>query len=534
MPFKTGNKKIIKSLPKILGDIANIVVSFSNNVLFDKKDTSKWNIEPTTTPDINKNDSFTIPTLNFEKDTTYTYYFNNVNGRTKWVGSFWQVKYDFAMAAIDLSNGIKDTDLLEVIEQKIANIQLTEKDLPNIIQRLGNGAYNQIVLLSKNIGYYQLSENSILIKTGGDIGSLLLKKMNDSKKIYEDDYAEYLRLRTKISEIELEIEEFPNKIEAMSSSSCVLPEAEEPTATYINGDKVNIVKTGIDNIIANINIGQAIDNNGNVIGNIIDDSGYRQVVDNGGNVIGIINAIDQILDSDKNVIGIVVKNKPIKKGKAVKPKPKAKVPEVREDINFKKNPPPISPPITTLKYWKKYCKRATTVNLLPMYWPVGLLIPTPGPLLKIPMPIIWKPLVVIPNPIALVVIGIAVCGICPAPFIYICNPGWPFPIGMVAPKASWHTAGLRGPKKIAGETTSKPLIAAIPSITMQLKYKKDGVITKKPVKIDAMPVITKLLPLVQDDLPAFERLSLSNLPYLMYLMKWCKAGKKTMGFFENP
>jgi hypothetical protein len=67
-----------------------------------------------------------------------------------------------------------------------------------------------------------------------------------------------------------------------------------------------------------------------------------------------------------------------------------------------------------------------------------------------------------------------------------------------------------------------------------LKYKQNGQDKQQPVTIDAAPYITKLLPLAQDDLPAFERLTLTNLPYISYLVKWCAAGKKTMGFFENP
>lgn len=205
----------------------------------------------------------------------------------------------------------------------------------------------------------------------------------------------------------------------------------------------------------------------------------------------------------------------------------------KDDDNYKGNPQPNSPPVTDIKYWKKYCKLASTVNLLPLFWPIGLLIPTPGPLIKIPLPVIWKPLVVVPNPICLIVIGIDICGICPAPWVYIVNPGWPFPVSLATPKSSWFLTGIRGPKKIDDETTSKPL-AAIPNITIPLKYKQNGLDKQQPVTIDAAPLITKLLPLEQDDLPTYERLTLTNLVYVSYLVKWCSAGKKTMGFFENP
>jgi hypothetical protein len=197
------------------------------------------------------------------------------------------------------------------------------------------------------------------------------------------------------------------------------------------------------------------------------------------------------------------------------------------------NPDPNSPPATALAYWKKYCKRATTVNLLPTYWPIGIIIPTPSGLIKIPFPIIWTPLAVIPSPLAIIVIGITMCGICPGPFIYVVNPGWPFPIGLVAPKESWFVVGNRGPKKIDGITTSEVSDIAIPTVNVPLKYTKNGQTIKKTVKINVGPIVTQLLPFIQDDLPVFERLTMSNVVYLLYLAKWCKQGKNTYGFFTS-
>lgn len=204
----------------------------------------------------------------------------------------------------------------------------------------------------------------------------------------------------------------------------------------------------------------------------------------------------------------------------------------KDDDNFKGNSSKNTPAVTDLRYWKKYCLNATLVNLLPIYWPVGLLIPTPGGLVKIPLPIIWKPFAVIPTPFCVIVIGLAICGICPAPFVYLVNPGWPFPIGIVKPGESYFLTGIRGPAMINAKIASK-VLDAIPTIITPLVYKKDGVNQRKPIAIDAAPNITKLLPLIKDDLPAFERLSITNLPYVLYLTKWCAAGKKTMGFFES-
>jgi hypothetical protein len=205
----------------------------------------------------------------------------------------------------------------------------------------------------------------------------------------------------------------------------------------------------------------------------------------------------------------------------------------KDDDNFKGNSSKNTPAVTDLRYWKKYCLNATLVNLLPTYWPIGLLIPTPSGLVKIPLPIIWKPFVVIPTPFCVIVIGLALCGICPAPFVYLVNPGWPFPIGIVNTGESYFLTGIRGPAKIDAKIAVK-VLDAIPTIITPLVYKKDDINIQKPIVIDVAPEITKSLPLIKDDLPAFERLSITNLPYALYLTKWCAAGKKTMGFFENP
>ena len=197
------------------------------------------------------------------------------------------------------------------------------------------------------------------------------------------------------------------------------------------------------------------------------------------------------------------------------------------------NPDPNSPPSTSLTYWKKYCKRATTVNLLPTYWPIGIIIPTPSGLIKIPFPIIWTPLAVVPSDLALIVIGITMCGICPGPFIYVVNPGWPFPIGMVGPKQSWFVTGNRGPKQLDGDTTSEVSAGDTPTVNVPLKYTKNGQTIKKSITINIGPIVTQLLPFIQDDLPVYERLTMTNVAYLMYLAKWCNQGKNTYGFFTS-
>ena len=65
--------------------------------------------------------------------------------------------------------------------------------------------------------------------------------------------------------------------------------------------------------------------------------------------------------------------------------------------------------------------------MLPMYWSTGLPPPT-GPA---PLPIIFIPIVVIPGRV-ITVIGVAICGICPMPMVYLVNvsdtPGFIIPV----------------------------------------------------------------------------------------------------------
>jgi len=55
-----------------------------------------------------------------------------------------------------------------------------------------------------------------------------------------------------------------------------------------------------------------------------------------------------------------------------------------------------------------------------------------------------------------------------------------------------------------------------------------------PAKNELDPEITKLMPLYIDDLPTWERLSLLNIPLLLFLWKWCAAGKNGGGFLRDP
>jgi hypothetical protein len=195
---------------------------------------------------------------------------------------------------------------------------------------------------------------------------------------------------------------------------------------------------------------------------------------------------------------------------------------VEEDINWNGFPRDAeeSPPITDLKWWKKFCTLASLVNLIPTYWPVGLLIPTPATLVKIPLPVVWIPLVVIPTPISLIVIGIAQAGILPCPFVFILNPT-DIPLGPISAGSCWLAGAIRPLKKIK-DNPGDAIMPVAPILNIGGN------------QIDMAPAITALIPLIKDDFPPWERLSITNVLLLLFLMKWCAAGKKGEGFFENP
>ena len=207
------------------------------------------------------------------------------------------------------------------------------------------------------------------------------------------------------------------------------------------------------------------------------------------------------------------------------------------DTNFKdtnNNQSASQPGIESNNYWKRWCNIASLVNLLPIYWPIGLLIPTPGGLLKIPLPIIWKSIIAIPTPLCTIVIGITICGICPCPFIYIFNPNWDFPIQLANKNESYFVLGIRGPKKIASNINNKTLESLVPMLTKNYTIKQNNMLKQTMYKWNILGEFTKKLPLFQEDHPPFNKLSLKNILWLKYLTKWCAAGKKTYGFFENP
>lgn len=116
-----------------------------------------------------------------------------------------------------------------------------------------------------------------------------------------------------------------------------------------------------------------------------------------------------------------------------------------------------NPTIFDFAWWKKFSKLATLVNLVPLHWPVGLIIITPAALIKIPFPIIWIPLFVIATEKAICVLFIGQCGILPCPFLFA-QHFLPIPVGPFESNNPYFVLAMRGPINISSHTP----LASIP------------------------------------------------------------------------
>lgn len=304
------------------------------------------------------------------------------------------------------------------------------------------------------------------------------------------------------------------------------------------------------------------------------------------------------------------------------------------DINYKNIPmnAQTSPNIFDMRWWVKFCMLASVVNLVPVHWPVGLILPTIPKPLFIPCPIIWFPLAVFNTPVALIVILIGQCGILPSPFVFVLNTA-PFPLGPLNPRSCWFPVAIRPmchikdnprserlqiapmlqipmvnlelirkqiestrgqisenlsqisanaslasqlrseyeteisnidpPQANSGESSTdlgassfqlrdqidadfNRRVSELSASSQELVAKNSGLLKQiagltsalalgpATATIELDPLITKSMPLYVDDFPTWERLSLTNIPFLTFLWKWCAAGKNGGGFLRDP
>lgn len=150
------------------------------------------------------------------------------------------------------------------------------------------------------------------------------------------------------------------------------------------------------------------------------------------------------------------------------------------DVNFKGIPfdTDKSPTIFDLRWWVKFCALASVVNLAPVHWPVGLILPTIPKPLFIPCPIFWAPIAVFNTPIALIVILIGQCGILPSPFVFVLNTA-PFPLGPLNARSGWFPVAIRPMVKVKDNITSEKL-PGTPEIMLPLANPED---IKKQIEV---------------------------------------------------
>lgn len=202
------------------------------------------------------------------------------------------------------------------------------------------------------------------------------------------------------------------------------------------------------------------------------------------------------------------------------------------------------PTINDYLYWLRYCGIATIVNLIPIYWPVGILIPNPSGVTKIPFPIVWIPIAVFTTPLGLMVILIGQCGMIPSPFIFFWNTSGSDNI--IKSLESKFLISLRGSQDIKKDSGNNIIMSSLPHFDFEnqinkmpdsipnpngiINLLKDGLTNLKP---EAQVFPKGLLIPTQDDFPVWERLSIDNILLLNYLKDFCQAGKNGGGFFKD-
>lgn len=215
-------------------------------------------------------------------------------------------------------------------------------------------------------------------------------------------------------------------------------------------------------------------------------------------VINIKNDISSLIESLKTEMAELCTKQKVDGDDSVEP---------GQSMDFNGMPDQTLPQLDSLKYWQKFAAYATIANLLPIYWQVGLLVPSPSGVVRVKLPTIWVALAVLPLPGRMLVIFLGICGVVPSPFIW----EWRFPPfgeGSSHFLLSWRKANWKIKDKTGTETLPLPILNGE----------------------DVVPPISRTKLFVKDDLPVWERMSPLNPLFLSYLNKFCSAGKEGAGF----
>lgn len=168
---------------------------------------------------------------------------------------------------------------------------------------------------------------------------------------------------------------------------------------------------------------------------------------------------------------------------------------------------PGYPILMDKNYWSIFADCLTQINLLPIYWAKGIMIPTPGGPIFLPCPIVWKPLVVFHTPVNLFVLFLTVNGMLPFPVL------WELRMLPLADSESHLLTMMRGAPKLIKEKT-------------ETKTASNVIIGG----IDTIPKVTRNFFYLKEDLPIIERLEITNPLYLKYLNEWLMKTVGNMGF----
>ena len=191
--------------------------------------------------------------------------------------------------------------------------------------------------------------------------------------------------------------------------------------------------------------------------------------------------------------------------------------------------------ITTPQYWKRYTKYLNMVSSLPMHWTIGLILPYG---IRLPLPIIYKFVTVIYIHPVLTVIWLTINGCVICPVILTIDFGLkkmlgniPIPAGSGFSSSDsdvssiWTVLFRGGMKQITKNSGGCKVAFSGDILKPMIGNPQNPVVSV----VDSSINISKSLPMTIDDYPPYSRLSLKNIPYLMYLKKMCSTAKPFMG-----
>lgn len=311
----------------------------------------------------------------------------------------------------------------------------------------------------------------------------------------------------------------------------------EPALTLITNDLLNTARTEILMLLAyeRVYIKPSVSNDG-LINTVKNES--EKALSKSTALRNCIKYLQQIIDES---------DKLIKKSKNDFEQVECAQKHLRNKIDSQPSTAPGSDPLGIISlnrikaddpdstkqcWWLVFAALATSIGVMPIpgnggfkYWPIGLIIPSPGGPIKIPLPIIWIPLVVIPTPIGLFVLFIGQCGICPSPFLmYIGTSGEKKFLVSLRPTQDFGSGASNGPVKditMGGIATPIPTTNLLNNYTNKVtsyldKTKNDSLKYNDVVQKYDIPKIenkkTEIDSAFADVRKALEKIGLPNIP----------------------